>query len=459
MQRHSTPEVPMKPGGNRWDWLEERRTFWLALGLGTAARLAVALLLTDVGLFSDPLFYHRAAAGLAGGLGLDFYWPPVFPFYLSGFQLAFGDLATVSRLAMLPLWVGFALSGRGLVCELTDRRTANLFLILFCFYPLFVIHSVEPFTQLPTALCLIWVCRLAIRVVRDGDRGAMWGLGVLLGVTALLRSSSILLVPAVPLLVGVLRREPSAAVRVALPALAIVGGWVLYASLDTGTFVFINYANAHNLFFGNNPYTPIYETGYFASRYEGDPGVPEAYSRLWNSIKALPAHLQDRACWRAVLAHVLDRPDLFLLRSLSRLRMYFAFPTDFGSILRSIYGAPAPVWLACGGTDAAVYLGIAGTAITALFAGVGKRLGDKVLPIILTVAVVYALPFFVSFGHPTYNTAIQPLMAVLGLAWLTDGDRLTQLRENPRRRRWLYVALALFLLVQVEWLIFTLHSL
>jgi hypothetical protein len=360
---------------------------------------------------------------------------------------------------MIPLWVGFALSGRGLVNELADRRTANLFLILFSFYPLFVIHSVEPFTQLPTALCLVWVCRLAIRAARDGSRGAMWGLGVLLGVTALLRSSSILLVPAVPLLVALLRREPAAAVRVALPALVIVGGWVLYASVETGTFVFINYANAHNLFFGNNPYTPIYETGYFASHYEGDPGVPEAYSRLWSSIQALPPHLQDKACWRAVLAHVLDRPDLFLLRSLSRLRMYFAFPTDCGSVLHSIYKAPAPVWLACGGVDAAVYLGIAGSAVTALFAGVGRRLGDKVLPIILTVAVVYALPFVASFAHPTYNTAIQPLLAVLGLAWLTGGDRLTLLRENPRRRRWLYVALAVFLLVQAEWLIFTLRTL
>ncbi|HUT98797.1 MAG TPA: hypothetical protein VM054_06955 [bacterium] len=449
----------MKPGGNRWDWLEERRTFWIVLGLGTVARVAVIFLITDVGLFSDPLFYHRAAEGLVGGLGVDFYWPPVFPFYLSGFQLAFGCFATVSRLAMIPLWVGFALSGHGLVDELTDRKTANLFLILFSVYPLFIIHSVEPFTQLPTALCLIWVCRLAIRASRDGSRGTMWGLGVLLGVTALLRSSSVLLVLAVPLLVGILRREPSAAVRIALPALVLVGGWVLYASIETGGFVFINYANAHNLFFGNNPYTPVYETGYFASHYEGDPGVPEAYSRLWSSIRALPAHLQGRACWRSILAHVLDRPDLFLLRSLSRLRMYFAFPTDCGSVLRSIYETPTLFYLACGGLDIAIYLGLAGTAITALFAGVGRRLGGKALPVILTVIVVYAMPYFVSFSHPTYNTAVQPLLAIIGLSWLTSSAKLTVLRENHRRRRWLYIALAAFLIVQVEWLIFTLRNL
>jgi 4-amino-4-deoxy-L-arabinose transferase-like glycosyltransferase len=449
----------MKPCGNRWDWLEERRTFWLALGLGTAARLAVALLLNDVGLFADSFLYHRVAKDLVSGLGPDFVVYPVLPLYLSGFQLVFGCFETVSRLAMIPLWVGFALSGRGLVGELTDRRTANLFLILFCFYPLFVIHSVEPLTQLPTALCLIWVCRLAIRAVRDGNRGAMWGLGVLLGVTTLLRSSSILLVPAVPLVVGILRREPSAAVRTALPALLIVGGWILYASLATGDFVFINYSNMYNFFYGNNPYTPIYETGYFATRFAGDPGIPEGYARLWGSIRALPVHLQGQDCWRAVLGHVVDRPDLFLLRTLSRLRMYFAFPTDSGSILRSMYGAPVPVYLACAGLDAVIYIGFAGAAITALFAGVGRRLGAKALPIILTVTVVYALPFFVSLTHPTYNTAIQPLLAVLGLAWLTGGDRLTLLRENPRRRRWLYVALAVFLLVQVEWLIFTLRNL
>lgn len=287
----------------------------------------------------------------------------------------------------------------------------------------------------------------------------MWGLGVLLGVTALLRSSSVLLVLAVPLLVGILRREPSAAVRIALPALVLVGGWVLYASIETGGFVFINYANAHNLFFGNNPYTPVYETGYFASHYEGDPGVPEAYSRLWSSIRALPAHLQGRACWRSILAHVLDRPDLFLLRSLSRLRMYFAFPTDCGSVLRSIYETPTLFYLACGGLDIAIYLGLAGTAITALFAGVGRRLGGKALPVILTVIVVYAMPYFVSFSHPTYNTAVQPLLAILGLSWLTSSAKLTVLRENHRRRRWLYIALAAFLIVQVEWLIFTLRNL
>jgi 4-amino-4-deoxy-L-arabinose transferase-like glycosyltransferase len=448
----------VKPGGNHWDWLEERRTFWIALGLGTVARVAAVLLLTDVGLFSDPLFYHRAAEGLVGGLGADFYWPPVFPLYLSGFQLAFGSLETISRLAMIPLWIGFVLSGRGLVNELADRKTANLFLILFSVYPLFVIHSVEPFTQLPMALCLIWVCRLAIRASRDGGKGTMWGLGVLLGVTALLRSSSVLLVVAVPLLVGVLRREPSAAVRTALPALVIVGGWVLYASIETGSFLFINYASAHNLFFGNNPYTPVYETGFFASHYEGDPGVPESYSRLWNSIRALPVHLQGRACWRSVTEHVLERPDLFLLRSLSRLRVYFAFPTDCGSILRSIYKVPTLFYLVCSGADVAIYLGLAGTAITALFAGVGRRLGGKTLPIILTVVVVYALPYFVSFSHPTYNTAVQPLLAVLALSWLTSSAKLTVLREDRRRRRWWYVVLAAFLIVQIEWAIFTLHS-
>ncbi len=447
----------MKLGGNHWDWLEERQTFWIILGLGTVARLAVVLLLTDVGLFSDPLFYHRAAEGLVGGLGADFYWPPVFPFYLSGFQLAFGSIETVSRLAMIPFWIGFALAGHGMVNELTDRKTANLFLILFSVYPLFIIHSVEPFTQLPTALCLIWVCRLAIRASRDGSRGTMWGLGVLLGVTALLRSSAVLLVLAVPLLVGVLRRELSAAVWTALPALVIIGGWVLYASLETGRFVFVNYASAHNLFFGNNPHTPVYETWLFASRYEGAPGVPESYSRLWNSIQALPVHLQGRACWRSILEHVLERPDLFLLRSLSRLRVYFAFPTDCGSILRSIYETPTLFYLACGGADAAIYLGLAGTAITALFSGVGRRLGGKALPIILTVVVVYALPYFVSFSHPTYNTAVQPLLAILGLSWLTSSAKLAVLRENHRRRRWWYVVLAAFLIVQIEWAIFTLR--
>jgi hypothetical protein len=75
--------------------------------------------------------------------------------------------------------------------------------------------------------------------------------------------------------------------------------------------------------------------------------------------------------------------------------------------------------------------------------------------VLLLVALVYTLPYFLAFSHPTFHVPVTPLVGVLGalagVGLLDRGLAEVWAGLSPRRRLATVTALAALAAVQVEW--------
>jgi hypothetical protein len=235
--------------------------------------------------------------------------------------------------------------------------------------------------------------------------------------------------------------------------------WVHKVYRMTGRFVLINYANSQNLFYGNNPYTPLYKTWWFGSHSRGEMDVPTDYSDLFDSIQTKPREARDRFYWRYALGHIASRPDLFLLRTANRIRSYFAFDTYTGSYLLNKYRMNRWFSLITMGVDAVFYCLIAAGAILFLFTSGGSGANRQLIEVLLGTTLVYAFPYWISFSHPTYHFPVVPLLAVLACAEAMNRVEKRQSAEtkpsrlSATRRIGAAVALLTLLYIQIEWFV------
>jgi hypothetical protein len=422
------------------------------VALGLALRLAALWWLAPQPLTDDAADYHALASALASGQRFEADWPPGLPLSLVPFYWMLGSETWVPRLVMLGWWAAFCAMLFLLTRAEGGRRAANYTLTLFAAYPVFILLSVSPVTQLPMAavlLIVLWSALLCARAA-SGRPTAIAGLllGAALAAAVLIRPSSMALVPGVPALL-VLRRRRLAAGAVAMAlALAIVGAWVGYAYRVTGRLVLVSDASARNLYYGNDRWTPMYRTWWFGSHKFPESGVPEAFARELGRINGLPPGERDATFVSAVREQVRARPGLFLRRSLARVRVFLAFDTSTGAFLRRQAGAGVAASLAALAGDAVHFVVIVLLAL-ALFLtrwrgedGLLAAHGDLVV-FALGICLMYALPYWLSFAHPTYHV---PVVAVLGVL---AGLGLARGRAPVR---WPFFALGLlFLLVQLEW--------
>ncbi len=94
----------------------------------------------------------------------------------------------------------------------------------------------------------------------------------------------------------------------------------------TGRFVFINNANSQNIFYGNNPWTPLYRTWWYGSHKEpGD--MPPEFEAAMTQINHGDPRQRDALFVKTAMDHIKARPDLFLLRSVNRVRVFMGFDT------------------------------------------------------------------------------------------------------------------------------------
>lgn len=453
---------------NFFNLLEDRRAGWVILLLAVALRLGVLFLVADQPLISDASGYFKEAGYLATGTSYTPQWPPGLPLFLSIFgRLNSGEF--LARASMLLWFLALALLGYRLVLDASReekwtpegagaaRFGANLFLIAFALYPCYILNSVDTLTQLPTAVGVTAAAWLTLRLVRGAGTGTAVILGCVLGFTALIRPTSLVLLAGVPVYLAVKLKKPLPPLAAFLPAVGVVALWLLVADNMTGHFVFINEANTWNLFLGNNPYTPLYKTWWLGSHAGVESGWPANFRRLVVEIDTLPAHLRSGRYAAVAWGEIAGRPDLFLVRSLSRVRTYLATDSFTGSYLVKIFGLPLWVGLAAIAADGAFYVGIAGAVVAALFAG-GKALpGRDALTVLLGISLLYALPYFVSFSHPVYHIPTTPLLAVVAAVFAgrlrRGGDFWVTLKNSRKRRVGLWVVAALFAAIQIEWLV------
>ena len=430
------------------------RRIGLIVGGGLTLRLALIALIWSRPPGDDAADYHQMAVELAQGAAFEPEWPPGLPYFLRPFQAMLGATALADRIAMLSVYLLFCGLLFGLARRAAGVRAAELALIALAVIPSFVHMSVTPLTQLPTAALLVGAAWAALSLVLSPPkRGRGWARAALLGLALagllLVRPSNLLVCAATPLILFVTLRRTAVLVAPALVVVLIAGGWTLRAHDLTGRWLFVNSANAQNLFYGNNPWTPLYRTWWFGSHKQGEPGVPDEYVATHARLAANPPAERDRAFSAYAVGHIEARPDLFAVRSLARVRTFFAFDTFTGAQLASTSRAPSTarkmLGLAVIAADAACYLVIAGLALLWFFQRPAEQ--RRLAWLLALGALLYAVPYFASFAHPTYHFPIVPLLAVAAAARLTS-------RPPPlsgRRRTVFFAAAGALALIQVEW--------
>ena len=436
-----------------------------ALVVGVALRLVLWIALADVALIADASVYVGMALQLLRGEAFAPYHPPGLSFLLLPAHAIFGDGERVARAAMIAIYVATSFVLRAQTRALSSPRAANLAVVCFALYPTCIWGSVEPLTQLPSAAYLLAIAWLAPGLVTRPRVLAAAALGLATGALILTRPSALVFLVGVPLYLvarGAGLRSAGIAVGIAT---VLVGAWLAHAHAMTGRFVFVNDANSLNFFIGNNTYTPLYKTWWFGSHSAGTGGVPAAYTELQREITAQPPAERERLYRSEALKHIAARPDLFVLRTLNRVRVYFALDSSTVGWMR-LYGlVETPAAIAIMAVEAVFYLAFLAGAVLAFLAPPSNAGGRERQVVAAIAGLLYALPYFVAFSHPTYHFPVVILALSLAAGFVDRVARepepgtFARLWAAPGRRRWLLVAAALLVLVQLEWVVLNLDRL
>ena len=448
--------VAREPG----DTTDAARThFWQQLTVVILASLVLRLVvlwkIAGVPLASDSTDYRGMALLLLGGQPFVPYWPPGLSFYLAPFLAAgMGDVAL--RASMLLWWILFCLGFVRLAEDLHLRRRSTLVLLaIFSVTPALIHFSIEPMTQMPSAALLIWAVSASVRCSRDSGWTEALLLGASLGGLALIRPSALPLMLALPALAFLRKRrlrEPLFAVGVGL---LLIFAWVVRVHHLSGQWT-INNSNGANLYYGNNPATPLYRTWYFGSHAKlGTDEIHQFpdYERVVRQVMKLPATDRSAEFQRRAVAYVLHRPDLFLLRTLNRVRCFWGFDIFTAANMRGAGGEGRRWFLPVFAMDALCYLAVAGYAffwIAAAPASLWRRWETWVL---VGAVLLYALPYWATMSHPTYHFPVVAPLALLGVM-AHELARSTGWKANGRG----WAALAALGLIQLEWIYFLTKS-
>jgi hypothetical protein len=298
-------------------------------------------------------------------------------------------------------------------------------------------------------------------------------LGVCLAGLILTRPSNIVLVGILPVYLLWRTRRWQTLIVPAMVVGLFVSAWTYKTYAMTGRFVFINYANSQNIYYGNNPWTPTYETWWFGSHKE--PGEdPPGFTADHLQILSHPVHERDHLFIAHALTHIRTRPDLFLVRTLSRLRTFAAFDTFVSAQLAKL---SKPLGMLALGLDALSYvllvsLSLAypalkdqdeaplatGEAAASVKLVKEEMRSHETVNLLLLVALLYSVPYFFAFSHPTFHVPAVPLVGFLGAS---VGVRLLETGVVPvwkqfsqRARVGFGIALIVLAAIQVEWIFY-----
>jgi 4-amino-4-deoxy-L-arabinose transferase-like glycosyltransferase len=216
---------------------------------------------------SDQATYHRAASGLAAGLGYiepdgtpANLWPVGYPALLGAAYWLFG--AHYATAFALNILISLALVwGVAQLGSLLFGREAGLFAaLLVAAHPTFVMHTTMLTSELPYATGAVWLMALCVRIAR-GELPWLWSAplaGIGLGLLTYVRPTAqtfVLLLPIYALFWRRLRFGPAAlaSVAVALIAVLVLLPWGLRNRREFGVVALTSLNGGENLWMGNNP--------------------------------------------------------------------------------------------------------------------------------------------------------------------------------------------------------------
>lgn len=234
------------------------------IGIGVAARL-----LWFLGVHAEPVadyaFYLTRAIQLAAGEGYNFQGHPTafFPvgtsLVLAGFFVVGEPTLATARLATFCCGLALVALTYLLAARLASRHAALWAAAIVAVHPDLIVLSGLVASEnflLPALLATLWVSWLCARA--GTARPLLWALcGLLLGLTILIRSTTIILLPVFLLCAALqawpsLRRAASACAVIVLGVAAVLGPWVARNAVVMGQPV-LSTNGGISLWWGNNP--------------------------------------------------------------------------------------------------------------------------------------------------------------------------------------------------------------
>jgi len=437
-------------------YLDSPWAIHIIVAAATVIRLGAIAVLGRRPLVGDAQLYDEFARRMLQGQSIYPLVPPGEGSYLALCYRVFGAIPLVARACMVPLAIAFFYAFHAAAVKFAGRRSANLAALVFAIYPLQILCSIEPITEMPAALLLMLSLLLVLSILaRPGPAGFAL-LGLALGLLILTRPSAlpfIVVLPAFLLLRS--RNWLGSAIAAAIPAL-MIAAWIGGVYHSTGHFVMINFSSTQNVFLGNNPYTPLYRTWWLTTHGDNPEQLPAAYRTLNAQILRAPWYEQNGIYRRAALQSIVSRPDLFLLRTANRIRVYFAFDSYTGSLLLNRYRLGRKLAFAAIALDGALFVLFAASALLFLFTVPHDYGAFRPALIIAGMIAIYAGPYFLSVSHPIYHFPTVPLMGLLAAGlWSGLPDWQAQILARPEwpiaNQSAAVGAAILFIYVQVEY--------
>jgi len=228
--------------------------------LAVLGRGVALVLLVRHPLLGDDTLYDDFAMRLLQGKTIFPLVPPALGYYLAFFYRLFGASPLVARACMLPLAIAFMYAFYAIGVRFAGRKGTNLAALVFAIYPLHVLCSVKPLTELPTSFLLLMSLFFVLAINVQGRLRDFTLLGVVLGVLILTRPSALLILAFLPIYLACRLRKWIGSALVAIIPTLMLAAWILTVYRSTGHFVIINFSSTQNLFLGNNAYTPLYRT-------------------------------------------------------------------------------------------------------------------------------------------------------------------------------------------------------
>src|SRR5262249_29880514 len=143
--------------------LSQRGVTTAIISIGVVLRLLFLWLIADKPLMSDAVNYNDMSLALLRGVPFVPFFPPGLPLYLSLVHRMPGDSLFLVRLAMLAFYGGLSFFVYRTALLLTgDKAVGNLSLLLLAVSPGTIQFSLEPWTELPTAMLLAAVVYLLL---------------------------------------------------------------------------------------------------------------------------------------------------------------------------------------------------------------------------------------------------------------------------------------------------------
>jgi len=434
---------------------ERNRTLGLLLVLGLALRGGGLWLLRDAPLAAEGQVNDLEAAKLLEDGQSDYYWPPAVPAYLAVTYRLFGRSIPAARAAMIPPYCLLSLVVYLLTARVSNRRAANMAVLLLAVLPSSIFLSISPQPYLLTGLLVVAAAYLTL-LARDRLAGLFSAVaGLLLGLAALAQPFAALLAAGWPVLVWARWKRLAGGAAMLAAAALVVGLWCARIYRRTGRFTFINYGVSKEIFLGNCGWTPLYKTWWLTSDRQGEEGFND-FEALANQIEKHDFPTQAQLFREHAYRHVWARPDLFACRVASRIRVFLASHTLTGAVLvktagfgRADYGVLA--------LDALLYFVVVFGAVLFFFLEPAGARSPDARYLLLGMMVLFAVPYWLIFAHANHHLPLVPLLCVLaGISFARLlGDRREAWRGciSTRRRKLLLAGVGfVFAAIEVEWI-------